>query len=172
MDGTSALNRARMNGAQQERSIATFGAGCFWGVEMLFQQTEGVLCTRVGYAGGTKENPTYRQVCTGRTGHAEVVEVVYDPAVVTYDKLLDLFFENHNPTTLNRQGPDFGTQYRSVIFYHSTEQEKSAHAAIKRHAPNFRRRIVTQVAPEAPFFAAEEYHQNYLAKRGLASCHI
>ena len=151
---------------------ATLGAGCFWGVEALFRRTEGIAATQVGYAGGTVADPTYRDVCTDRTGHAEVVEVVFDPGRITYGELLDLFFRNHDPTTLNRQGPDFGTQYRSVIFYHTPEQETVARAAIKRHAPRFRRPIVTQVVSAAPFFPAEEYHQRYLEKRGLAHCHI
>jgi len=155
-----------------ETEKATFGGGCFWGVEALFQRTEGVVATRVGYAGGTLKNPTYRQVCTGRTGHAEVVEIVYNPSVITYDRLLRLFFENHNPTTLNRQGPDIGTQYRSVIFYHTPEQEQHARASIAHHAPQFGRPIVTEIKPAAPFYPAEEYHQRYLAKRGLLYCHV
>ena len=151
---------------------ATFGAGCFWGVEALFRRTEGVVDARVGYAGGTSVDPTYHQVCSGKTGHAEVVEVTFDPERITYDRLLDLFFENHNPTTLNRQGPDIGTQYRSVIFCHSSEQTSLASAALQRHAPRFRRPIVTQILPAAPFYRAEEYHQRYLEKHGLARCHI
>ncbi len=151
---------------------ATFGAGCFWGVEALFRRTHGVADTRVGYTGGTLEHPTYREVCTSRTGHAEVVEVTFDDNVITYDQLLDLFFENHNPTTLNRQGLDFGTQYRSAIFYHSSAQEAAAHAAVARHAPQFRRPIVTEIVPATTFYPAEEYHQRYLEKRGLVHCHV
>ena len=151
---------------------ATFGAGCFWGVEALFRRTEGVLDTQVGYAGGTRKNPSYAEVCTGRTGHAEVVDLTFDPSRITYAALLDLFFDNHNPTTRNRQGPDVGTQYRSVIFCHSADQESEARAALTRHAPKYRRPIVTEVVPAAPVYAAEEYHQQYLEKRGLAHCHI
>ena len=153
---------------------ATFGAGCFWGVEAAFRQIPGVVATAVGYAGGTLANPTYKDVCTDRTGHAEVVEVEYDPARVAYDDLLTVFWENHDPTQLNRQGPDWGTQYRSVIFVHSPEQEavaqesKTARAASGR----YRRPIVTEITPAPPFYRAEEYHQQYLEKRGLASCHI
>ena len=151
---------------------ATFGAGCFWGVEALFRLTEGVTDTQVGYAGGTLASPTYRDVCTKRTGHAEVVEVTYDPGHTTYDRLLDLFFENHNPTTRNRQGPDIGTQYRSVIFYHTPEQEALAREAVTRHAPRFGRPIVTDIVPAPLFYRAEEFHQRYLEKRGLAHCHL
>ena len=151
---------------------ATFAAGCFWGVEVKFRQVPGVLDAAVGYSGGTTANPTYEDVCSDETGHAEVVQVKFDPAKVSYDKLLDLFFELHNPTLLNRQGPDVGTQYRSAIFYHSPEQQKAAEAAKQRHQPKFQRPIVTEVKPAAPFYRAEEYHQQYLQKRGLASCHI
>ncbi len=151
---------------------ATFGAGCFWGVEALFRRTGGVLDTRVGYAGGKTENPTYRDVCTDRTGHAEVVELTFEPDRITYDQLLDLFFENHDPTTRNRQGPDFGTQYRSVIFCHTPDQEALARVAVARHASRFSRPIVTEIVPAAPFYPAEEYHQRYLEKRGLAHCHL
>ena len=151
---------------------ATFGAGCFWGVEVKFRQIPGVLDAAVGYAGGKTANPSYEDVCGDETGHAEVVEVKFDPAKVSYDKLLDVFFELHNPTLLNRQGPDVGTQYRSAIFYHSPEQQKAAEAAIKRHQSSFQRPIVTEVKPAGPFYRAEEYHQRYLEKRGLASCHI
>jgi peptide-methionine (S)-S-oxide reductase len=150
-------------------SKATFGAGCFWGVEATFRQIEAV-----GYAGGQTANPTYKEVCTDRTGHAEVVQVEYDPERVSYGKLLDVFWENHDPTTLNRQGPDVGTQYRSVVFYHDEEQRAAAEQS-KREldaSGRFRRPIVTQIVPAAPFYRAEEYHQRYLEKRGLASCHI
>lgn len=153
---------------------ATFGAGCFWGVQAAFDRLSGVIETLVGYEGGTLDNPTYRDVCTDRTGHAEVVQVTFDPAKVTYQKLLDTFFSEHNPTQLNRQGPDHGTQYRSAIFYHSPEQQQAATATIERLTAEhkFSKPIVTQVVPAAPFWPAEEYHQKYLEKRGAVSCHI
>ncbi len=152
---------------------ATFGAGCFWGVEARFQQLPGVLETAVGYEGGNLDNPTYKDVCTDRTGHAEVVELKFDPARVSYQRLLDLFFEVHDPTQLNRQGPDWGAQYRSVIFFHSPQQEEAAHAAIARLTvqKTFRKPIVTQVVPAQTFWRAEEYHQKYLEKRGAVACH-
>lgn len=153
---------------------ATFGAGCFWGVEAAYRQIPGVLSTAVGYLGGTLENPTYHDVCSGRTGHAEVVEVEYDPSRLTYDDLLTVFWENHDPTTLNRQGPDVGAQYRSAIFYHDDEQKE---AAIKSKderdkSGRYRRPIVTEITPATEFYMAEDYHQQYLEKRGLSSCHI
>jgi peptide-methionine (S)-S-oxide reductase len=153
---------------------ATFGAGCFWGVEVRFQQEPGVAETAVGYEGGKLDNPTYKDVCTDRTGHAEVVEVKFDPAKVSYQRLLDLFFELHDPTQLNRQGPDWGAQYRSVIFFHSPEQEAVAKATIARLTEQkaFKKPIVTQVVPAENFWRAEEYHQKYLEKRGAVSCHI
>ena len=153
---------------------ATFGAGCFWGVEVRFRQEPGVTETAVGYEGGKLDNPTYKDVCTDRTGHAEVVEVKFDPAKVSYQRLLDLFFELHDPTQLNRQGPDWGAQYRSVIFFHSPEQEAVAKATIARLTEQkaFKKPIVTQVVPAENFWRAEEYHQKYLEKRGLSSCHI
>lgn len=153
---------------------ATFGAGCFWGIELTFQNTPGVLATAVGYLGGTLENPTYEQVCSGRTGHAEVVEVEFDPQVTSYDQMLEVFWANHDPTTLNRQGPDFGTQYRSAIFYHSPEQQAAAEAAkaAQQASGRFRRPIVTEITPAGPFYRAEDYHQQYLAKRGQKSCHV
>jgi peptide-methionine (S)-S-oxide reductase len=153
---------------------ATFAAGCFWGVEATFRQLPGVTATRVGYIGGKTENPTYKDVCTDGTGHAEAVEVDYDPAKLSYDKLLDVFWENHDPTQLNRQGPDFGTQYRSEIFYHTPEQEsvaKLSKEALEK-ARRFNKPIVTQIVPAVTFYEAEDYHQQYLEKRGLASCHI
>jgi peptide-methionine (S)-S-oxide reductase len=153
---------------------ATFGAGCFWGVEATFREVPGVLATAVGYEGGTLDNPTYRDVCSDSTGHAEVVEVDYDPSLVRYETLLEVFWANHDPTTLNRQGPDVGTQYRSVIFYHTPEQQASAQkslAAIEASG-RFKRPIVTQIVPAQTFYRAEEYHQQYLEKRGLRSCHI
>jgi peptide-methionine (S)-S-oxide reductase len=153
---------------------ATFGAGCFWGVEARFQQEPGVTETAVGYEGGKLDNPTYKDVCTDRTGHAEVVEVKFDPAKVSYQRLLDLFFELHDPTQLNRQGPDWGAQYRSAIFFHSPEQEAAAKATIARltEQKTFKKSIVTQVVPAENFWRAEEYHQKYLEKRGAVSCHI
>ena len=151
---------------------ATFGAGCFWGVEAEFRMVPGVVDTAVGYLGGTLESPTYEQVCTGATGHAEVVEVTYDPERVSYDRLLDVFWSAHDPTTLNRQGPDVGTQYRSAIFFHDEEQRAAAEASKERAQPRFRRPIVTEITPATPFYRAEEYHQRYLEKRGLASCAI
>jgi peptide-methionine (S)-S-oxide reductase len=153
---------------------ALFGAGCFWGVEAAFRQVEGVLATAVGYSGGRLENPTYEDVCSGRTGHAEVVEVEYDPSKVTYDKLLDVFWENHDPTTLNRQGPDVGEQYRSAIFFLAPEQEAAARASKERleKSGRYKRPIVTEIQPARTFYRAEEYHQRYLEKHGLAHCRI
>jgi peptide-methionine (S)-S-oxide reductase len=153
---------------------ATFAAGCFWGVEATFRQIPGVTATRVGYTGGELKNPTYKDVCTDRTGHAEAVEVDYDPAKVSYEKILNVFWENHDPTQLNRQGPDFGTQYRSGIFYHSPEQEQEARdsKAKLEASRKFSRPIVTQIVPATTFYEAEDYHQQYLEKQGLASCHI
>jgi peptide-methionine (S)-S-oxide reductase len=155
-------------------ATATFGAGCFWGVEATFRETPGVTATAVGYEGGRTENPTYQDVCTDRTGHAEVVEVEYDPATVSYEKLLTIFFENHDPTTLNRQGPDHGTQYRSAIFYHTPEQKEAAEAmkASLDAQGAFKRPIVTEIVPAQTFYRAEEYHQQYLEKRGLSTCHV
>jgi len=152
--------------------IATFGAGCFWGVEADFRKVSGVVDTEVGYAGGWMTNPTYKDVCTDMTGHAEVVRVTYDPAVVTYEQLLEVFFSIHDPTTLNRQGPDFGKQYRSVIFYHTDEQETAARAMKKRleESGKYRRPIVTAIEPAGSYYRAEDYHQRYLEKRGIAHC--
>ena len=153
---------------------ATFGAGCFWGVEATFRQIPGVIDTAVGYLGGTLMNPTYEDVCTDQTGHAEVVQVTFDPAKVSYDQLLNVFWEMHDPTTLNRQGPDVGTQYRSAIFFHSPEQEAIARKsrAEVEASGKFRRPIVTEITPVSTFYRAEEYHQRYLEKRGLSHCHI
>ncbi len=153
---------------------ATFGAGCFWGVEETFRKTKGVKDTAVGYTGGSLENPTYKDVCTNESGHAEAVEVIFDPAEVSYDELLDVFWSNHNPTTLNRQGPDWGTQYRSAIFFHSPEQEAAARASKEKleKSGRYNRPIVTQIVPASIFYRAEEYHQRYLEKRGVSSCHI
>ncbi len=153
---------------------ATFGAGCFWGVESFFREAPGVVDAACGYAGGDLPNPTYRQVCSGNTGHAEIVQVAYDPAKVSYDRLLDVFFANHDPTTLNRQGPDVGTQYRSAVFVHSPEQEQQVRAKIDAltGAKRFRRPIVTTIEPYRDFTRAEEYHQRYFEKNGLPSCHV
>jgi peptide-methionine (S)-S-oxide reductase len=153
---------------------ATFAAGCFWGVEATFRQIPGVTSTQVGYIGGKTDNPTYKDVCTDQTGHAEAVEVDYDPAKVNYKDLLNVFWENHDPTQLNRQGPDWGTQYRSAIFFHSPEQEAEAKASkdALEKVHRYSKPIVTQIVPAVTFFPAEDYHQQYLEKRGLASCHI
>jgi len=153
---------------------ATFAAGCFWGVEETFRNIPGVNSTTVGYTGGTAKNPTYQDVCTGRTGHAEAVEVEYDPAKVTYEQLLSAFWENHDPTTLNRQGPDVGTQYRSAIYYHDPAQQASAAGSktLLEKMNAFKRPIVTEILPASDFYRAEDYHQQYLAKRGAKSCHV
>jgi peptide-methionine (S)-S-oxide reductase len=153
---------------------ATFGAGCFWGIEEIFRNTPGVQETAVGYMGGDSESPTYERVCTGRTNHAEVVQIIYNHNEVSYEELLNIFWNNHNPTTLNRQGPDVGTQYRSVIFFHTPEQEKAALQSKKELevSGRFSNPIVTQVLAAPIFYKAEDYHQQYLQKRGLAYCHI
>ncbi|MBZ5570276.1 MAG: peptide-methionine (S)-S-oxide reductase MsrA [Acidobacteriia bacterium] len=153
---------------------AIFAAGCFWGVEATFRQLPGVISTRVGYTGGKTQDPNYKEVCTNTTGHAEAVEVTYDPAKLSYDKLLEVFWENHDPTQLNRQGPDWGTQYRSAIFFISPEQEAVAKASKEAlgKSGRFSKPIVTQIVPEATFYEAEDYHQQYLEKKGLATCHI
>ncbi len=157
---------------QTQTQKAMFGAGCFWGVEMAFAMLPGVQSTAVGYAGGTLENPSYQDVCTGRTGHAEVVQVEYDPAQVSYDELLQLFWGKHNPTTPNRQGPDIGTQYRSAIFYYDDEQAETARASKQKleESGNFSRPVVTEITAAPSFYRAEEYHQQYLEKRGAKSC--
>ena len=151
---------------------ATFGAGCFWGVEAAFRKLKGVTSTAVGYSGGSLDNPTYQDVCTDGTGHAEVVQVEYDPAQVSYEQLLEVFWSCHDPTTLNRQGPDFGSQYRSVVFYHSPQQQEAAVAskeALEKEG-KYERPIVTEIVPAAAFWRAEDYHQQYLEKRGMSSC--
>jgi peptide-methionine (S)-S-oxide reductase len=149
---------------------ATFGAGCFWGVEAAFRQLDGVTKTRVGYAGGELENPTYEDVCSHKTGHAEVVEVSYDPDLVSYDDLLDIFWGKHDPTQLNRQGWDIGDQYRSVIFVHDEEQRAAAESSKDNEQAAYRKPIVTQIEPAPAFYEAEDYHQQYLEKRGRSSC--
>ena len=153
---------------------ATFAAGCFWGVEETFQCLPGVVSTRVGYTGGQTKNPTYEEVCTDKTGHAEALEITFDPEKITYETLLDLFWENHNPTTPNRQGPDRGSQYRSAIFYHNNEQKKLAEESKKRldKSEKFSNPIVTEIVPAQEFYQAEDYHQKYLLKKGKASCHM
>ena len=155
-------------------AIATFGAGCFWGVEAAFRQLAGVTGTAVGYLGGSLKNPTYKDVCTGNTGHAEVVQVEYDPAKASFDDLLNVFWTNHDPTTLNRQGPDVGAQYRSAIFFHTPEQDAAARASKEslQASGKIRRPIVTEITPASEFYRAEEYHQQYLEKRGQSRCHI
>ena len=157
-----------------KKEIATFGAGCFWGVEVTFRNTPGVIDAIAGYSGGATERPTYEEVCSDETGHAEVVQVTFDPDRVSYEQLVDVFFANHDPTTKDRQGPDVGRQYRSVIFHHDDTQRTTAEAARARWdaSGRFRRPIVTEISPAAPFWRAEEYHQRYLEKRGLASCHV
>jgi peptide-methionine (S)-S-oxide reductase len=153
---------------------ATFAAGCFWGVEELFSHVEGVESTQVGYTGGESDNPTYNAVCSGKTGHAEAIQLEYDPSLVSYEELLMIFWNNHNPTTINQQGPDIGEQYRSAVFFHNPEQETIANklkeklqdASIKK----FHKKIVTEIIPVKKFFRAEEYHQQYLEKNNLAHC--
>lgn len=153
---------------------ALFGAGCFWGVEVVFRKIAGVTNATVGYAGGTTENPTYEDICTDRTGHAEVVQVEFDPARVSYGDILEEFWNNHDPTTLNRQGPDVGSQYRSVIFFHSAEQEAAARASKEKleRSGRYTKPIVTEISPAPTFYPAEDYHQRYLEKRGKADCKI
>lgn len=155
-------------------ATATFAAGCFWGVEAAFRQIDGVTATTVGYSGGNTTNPTYKEVCTDTTGHAEVVQIEYDPDKVSYETLLDLFWSNHDPTQLNRQGPDVGTQYRSAIYYHDDEQRAAAVASKEKleSSSHYGRPIVTEITEAQEFYPAEDYHQQYLEKRGLASCSI
>lgn len=151
---------------------ATFAAGCFWGVEAAFRQIKGVKSTRVGYVGGQMENPTYEDVCTDETGHAEAVEVTFDPKKVSYEKLLEVFWNNHNPTQGNRQGPDVGTQYRSAVFYHNPKQKELAEKSLKEQQKKYNKKITTEIKPATAFYRGEEYHQQYLEKKGLRSCHI
>jgi peptide methionine sulfoxide reductase msrA/msrB len=158
--------------SQPSLQVATFGAGCFWGVEAAFRQVVGVVSTQVGYSGGTVADPSYRLVCTGTTGHAEVVEVTYDEDRVSYEELLEVFWKNHDPTQVNRQGPDVGTQYRSVIFYHDESQQQAAMASLARQqqSGHYSRPIATEITRAGPFYRAEEYHQQYLEKNGSVSC--
>jgi peptide-methionine (S)-S-oxide reductase len=149
---------------------ATFGAGCFWGVEAAFRQLDGVTSTRVGYSGGALESPTYEDVCSHTTGHGEVVEVTYDPDRISYDQLLDVFWGKHDPTQFNRQGWDIGDQYRSVVFFHEAEQREAALQSKAREQANWSAPIVTQIEPAETFYEAEDYHQQYLEKRGRATC--
>lgn len=155
---------------------ATFAAGCFWGVEELFRKVKGVKSTCVGYTGGTFKDPTYEDVCSGKTGHAEAIQMEYNPSDVSYEKLLMIFWDNHDPTTLNRQGPDIGEQYRSVVFFHTPEQEVAAKAMKEKlqdaALKKFNKKIVTQIIPASQFYKAEDYHQQYLQKRGLAHCNF
>jgi peptide-methionine (S)-S-oxide reductase len=153
---------------------ATFAAGCFWGVEDAFRQVKGVKSTTVGYTGGTTKNPSYKDVCTGRTGHAEAVEVEFDPAQVSYLELLATFWKSHDPTTVNRQGPAVGTQYRSAIYFHDAEQEAAAHdsKAVLEKTGVFKRPIVTEITPASEFYRAEDYHQQYFEKQGIKACHL
>lgn len=157
----------------EKNGMAAFGAGCFWGVEEAFRKIPGVINTIVGYMGGTLPNPTYEDVCSGTTGHVETVLVTYDPQRVTYDKLLETFWENHDPTTLNRQGPDHGSEYRSVIFFYAPEQEKEARESKEKleKSVKFKNPVVTEIVPASIFYKAEEYHQRFLEKRGLKVCH-
>ncbi len=154
--------------------LATFGAGCFWGVEETFRKLPGVIETAVGYMGGSTERPTYEQVCSSRTGHAEVLQLTYDPDTISYEELLNIFWKSHNPTTLNRQGPDVGTQYRSAIFYHTPEQKEIAEKSKEElgKSGKWKSPIVTEITPAQNFWKAEDYHQKYLMKRGEESCHI
>jgi peptide-methionine (S)-S-oxide reductase len=179
--GTAAPVPSPKPGAAKEESAkmdkiekADFGAGCFWGVEETFRKIPGVKSTAVGFEGGTLESPSYKDVCTGKTGHAETVQVEYDPAQVSYGQLLDVFWNNHDPTTRNRQGPDVGAQYRSVIFYHTPEQKAAALASKAKieRGGKFKQPVVTQIVPASTFWRAEEYHQKYLEKRGMSSCHL
>ena len=158
----------------ENMETATFAAGCFWHVEEAFRHVDGVKATSVGYTGGDKQEPTYKEVCSGTTGHAEAVEVVYDPEVVSYEKLLEVFWKEHDPTQKNRQGPDIGHQYRSAVFYHSPEQEKAARDSVKalEESGKYKKPIVTEIVPAQKFWRAEEYHQQYFQKNGLSHCPI
>jgi len=164
--------KSDVNQSGKNLKRATFGAGCFWGVEETFRNLDGVMSTRAGYSGGVTKNPTYEDVCRGNTRHVEVVEIIYDPEKISYTELLDVFWDNHNPTTLNRQGPDIGEQYRSVIFYHDTQQKTDAEKSLQKleESDRYKDKIVTSIEPAQVFYEAEDYHQQYLKKRGLKSC--
>ena len=166
--------RRQPTGETMTRAEATFAAGCFWGVEAAFRQVKGVVSTAVGFTGGTVKDPSYEQVCTGNTGHAEAVEVVYDPSTISYGELLSVFWSLHDPTTLNRQGPDWGSQYRSAIFYHTPQQQAEAETSKQQleRSHRYKRPVVTQVVPAADFYRAEEYHQRYYEKQGGGQCPI
>lgn len=169
------LAKAISKNTAKRVETAIFGAGCFWGVESVFREAKGVLNTTVGFMGGNFENPTYEDVCSDKTGHAEVVQIEYDPEVISYQGLLDIFWDIHDPTTVNRQGPDIGSQYRSVIFYHNAEQEKLAHASKEalEKSGKFKSPVVTEIVPAKEFYKAEEYHQRYYEKRGIKpTCHL
>jgi len=170
MSENGASGPARADTGRTEK--ATFGAGCFWGVEAAFRGVPGVVDAPVGYAGGEVANPSYEQVCTGRTGHAEVVQVEYDPEKVGYEELLEVFWRNHDPTQKNRQGPDVGTQYRSAIFYHDEDQRQRAEASLKEAQSARKKPVVTEITPAPTFYRAEEYHQRYFEKKGISSCPI
>jgi len=172
--GTQAKAGLAQQGGTPKMDKATFGAGCFWGVEAAFRKVHGVVDTAVGYAGGTTSDPSYKDVCTDKTGHAEVVQVAYDPSIVSYARLLEVFWKCHDPTQVNRQGPDRGTQYRSVIFYHSEAQRVAADAskATLDQSRKWARPIATRIEPAPTFWRAEEYHQRYLEKRGKDNCHL
>lgn len=167
-------SKSRLSKGLAGLEVATFAAGCFWGVEEIFRKLKGVKETAVGYTGGHTKNPTYQQVCTDVTGHAEAVQLKYDPTEVSYEELLSVFWNMHNPTLLNRQGPDFGSQYRSAIFFHNSEQEVLAQKSKKKLASSgkFSRPIVTEIVPAVEFYKAEDYHQKYLMKNNQNSCHI
>jgi peptide-methionine (S)-S-oxide reductase len=162
-------NSVKFTKPPKQMEKATFAAGCFWGIEAGFQKTKGVKSTSVGYTGGTWKNPSYYDVCSGKTGHAEAVQVEYNPSEVSYQELLDVFWNVHNPTQVNRQGPDIGTQYRSAIFYHNAEQEKAARESKEKleHSSRFNAPIATEITPASEFYEAEEYHQSYYEKKGL-----
>jgi len=159
---------------EQKTETATFAEGCFWGVEDLFSKVSGVVKTEVGYTGGKKEypNPSYELVCTGKTGHAEAINITFNPLQVSYEKLLDLFWQSHNPTTKDMQGPDIGSQYSSAIFYHNEEQKKAAEKSKKEYQKRFAKPIVTEISQAGPFYRAEEYHQQYVKKTGRGACHF
>jgi peptide-methionine (S)-S-oxide reductase len=172
--GLKQVNKPTTWESNMDYETATFAAGCFWGSQSTFDRVPGVIHTRVGYTGGSTTNPSYEDVCTDLTGHAESVDIQFDPKKVTYQQLLNVFFDNHDPTTMNQQGPDFGTQYRSVIFYHSPEQKALAEAEKARRdaSGEYTGPIVTQIVPAGPFYAAEDYHQFYFEKRGVEyTCH-